>query len=104
MVAVTAVAAGDLGASSGRVMRATVAPGQLTLAEFITSHAYDRHIRSCRLCYRRRRDLLIARLAPGPEWSLPGLRIGGIAAGLQTLLSLPAEASTSSRSLRTVPV
>jgi GntR family transcriptional regulator / MocR family aminotransferase len=69
----------------------TEVPGQLTLAEFITSHAYDKHIRSCRLRYRRRRDLLIARLAPGPGRSLPGLRIGGIAAGLQTLLSLPAE-------------
>ena len=43
----------------------TEVPGQLTLAEFITSHAYDRHIRSCRLRYRRRRDLLVARLAPG---------------------------------------
>jgi GntR family transcriptional regulator / MocR family aminotransferase len=69
----------------------TEVPGQLTLAEFITSHAYDRHIRSCRLRYRRRRDLLIARLTPGAERSLPGLRIGGIAAGLQALLSLPAE-------------
>jgi GntR family transcriptional regulator/MocR family aminotransferase len=69
----------------------TEVPGQLTLAEFITSHAYDRHIRSCRLRYRRRRDLLIARLAPGPGRSLPGLRIGGVAAGLQALLSLPAE-------------
>jgi GntR family transcriptional regulator/MocR family aminotransferase len=69
----------------------TEVPGQLTLAEFITSHAYDRHIRSCRLRYRRRRDLLIARLAPGLGRSLPGLRIGGIAAGLQALLSLPAE-------------
>ena len=67
----------------------TEVPGQLSLAEFITSHAYDRHVRSCRLRYRRRRDLLIARLAPGR--SLPGLRIGGVAAGLQALLSLPAE-------------
>ena len=67
----------------------TEVPGQLTLAEFITSHAYDRHIRSCRLRYRRRRDLLIARLAPRPGRSLPGLRVGGVAAGLQALLSLP---------------
>ena len=69
----------------------TEGPGQLTLAEFITSHAYDRHIRSCRLRYRRRRDLLVARLAPESGRSLPGLRVGGIAAGLQALLSLPAE-------------
>jgi GntR family transcriptional regulator/MocR family aminotransferase len=69
----------------------TEVPGQLTLAEFITSHGYDRHIRSCRLRYRRRRDLLVARLAPESGRSLPGLRVGGIAAGLQALLSLPAE-------------
>ena len=36
----------------------TEAIGQLTLAELITSHAYDRHVRACRLRYRRRRDLL----------------------------------------------
>lgn len=36
--------------------------GQLTLADMITSHAYDRHIRSCRLRYRHRRDLLVSRL------------------------------------------
>lgn len=33
--------------------------GQLTLADLITSHAYDRHIRAGRLRYRRRRDLLL---------------------------------------------
>jgi GntR family transcriptional regulator / MocR family aminotransferase len=69
----------------------TEVPGQLTLADFITSHAYDKHIRSCRLRYRRRRDLLVARLAPEQGRSLPRLRIGGIAAGLQTLVSLPPE-------------
>ncbi|HEX5596087.1 MAG TPA: PLP-dependent aminotransferase family protein, partial [Micromonosporaceae bacterium] len=36
--------------------------GQLALTEMITSHTYDRHIRACRLHYRRRRDLLIERL------------------------------------------
>jgi GntR family transcriptional regulator/MocR family aminotransferase len=60
---------------------------QLTLADFIASHAYDKHIRACRLHYRRRRDLLIARLAAGPV--LPGLTVGGVAAGLQALASLP---------------
>jgi GntR family transcriptional regulator/MocR family aminotransferase len=60
---------------------------QLTLADFIASHAYDKHIRACRLHYRRRRDLLITRLATGPV--LPGLTVGGVAAGLQALASLP---------------
>lgn len=64
---------------------------QLALADFIASHAYDRHIRACRLRYRRRRDLLAARLAPGPGLPLPGLRLRGIAAGLQALISLPAD-------------
>ena len=65
---------------------------QLTLADFIASHAYDKHIRACRLHYRRRRDLLIARLAAGPV--LPGLTIDGVAAGLQALASLPPEGPT----------
>ena len=62
----------------------TDAPGQLTLAEFITSHAYDRHIRTMRLRYRRRRDLLNAVL------DTVGLRhTAGVSAGLQTLVELP---------------
>ncbi|GAA3049034.1 hypothetical protein GCM10020000_31860 [Streptomyces olivoverticillatus] len=36
---------------------------QLTLAEFITGGGYDRHVRSVRLHYRRRRDQLVAALA-----------------------------------------
>ncbi|WP_230686672.1 MocR-like pyridoxine biosynthesis transcription factor PdxR [Catellatospora vulcania] len=57
--------------------------GQLTLAELITSHAYDRHIRACRLHYRRRRDLLIERLGRSHQ-------LHGIAAGMHALLPLPA--------------
>ncbi|MER7813664.1 PLP-dependent aminotransferase family protein [Streptomyces sp900116325] len=58
---------------------------QLTLAEFIESGAYDRHVRSMRLRYRRRRDQLVAALAE----QAPGLRISGIAAGLHAVLELP---------------
>ena len=58
---------------------------QLTLAELITSHGYDRHIRTVRLRYRRRRDLLIAAL----EQIRPQL-VTGVSAGLQALLRLPA--------------
>jgi GntR family transcriptional regulator/MocR family aminotransferase len=57
--------------------------GQLALAELITSHTYDRHIRACRLQYRRRRDLLIERLGRSH-------RLHGIAAGLHALIQLPA--------------
>jgi GntR family transcriptional regulator/MocR family aminotransferase len=55
--------------------------GQLTLADLIASHGYDRHVRSCRLRYRRRRDLLVTRLRSHS--------LHGIAAGLHALVSLP---------------
>ena len=53
---------------------------QLTLASFITSGDYDRHIRRARLSYRRRRDKLVAAMAG------LGLRVSGIAAGLHANL------------------
>ncbi len=59
---------------------------QLALAEFITSGAYDRHVRRARLSYRRRRDRLIAELAR----HAPGVRLTGIAAGLHAVAELPA--------------
>ncbi|WP_084718351.1 PLP-dependent aminotransferase family protein [Streptacidiphilus carbonis] len=58
---------------------------QLTLAEFIASGGYDRHLRAMRLRYRRRRDRLVAALAE----RVPAVRVGGIAAGLHAVLRLP---------------
>jgi GntR family transcriptional regulator/MocR family aminotransferase len=58
---------------------------QLTLAEFIVSGGYDRHIRRSRLAYRRRRDRLAAALAR----QAPQVRVTGIAAGLHALCELP---------------
>ncbi|WP_330434306.1 PLP-dependent aminotransferase family protein [Streptomyces sp. NBC_00825] len=58
---------------------------QLTLAEFIESGAYDRHVRSMRLRYRRRRDQLVAVLAE----RAPGVRVSGVPAGLHAMLELP---------------
>ncbi|MFI9721502.1 PLP-dependent aminotransferase family protein [Streptomyces sp. NPDC052396] len=58
---------------------------QLTLAEFINSGAYDRHVRSMRLRYRRRRDELVAALAG----RAPHIGVTGIAAGLHVVLRLP---------------
>ncbi|WP_326557513.1 MocR-like pyridoxine biosynthesis transcription factor PdxR [Micromonospora sp. NBC_01796] len=58
---------------------------QLTLAEFISSGAYDRHLRAMRLRYRRRRDQLVAALAQ----RAPGVRVTGLAAGLQVVVELP---------------
>jgi GntR family transcriptional regulator/MocR family aminotransferase len=59
---------------------------QLTLAEFITSGGYDRHIRRSRLAYRQRRDRLVAALAG----AAPRVTVTGIAAGLHALAELPA--------------
>ncbi|GGV28798.1 hypothetical protein GCM10010260_81680 [Streptomyces filipinensis] len=58
---------------------------QLSLAEFITSGAYGRHVRSSRLRYRRRRDALPAAVFTGA----PEVTVTGIAAGLHAVLRLP---------------
>ena len=63
----------------------TDAIAQLTFTELITSHGYDRHIRTVRLRYRRRRDLLDTALGQiGPQLGT------GVSAGLQALVRLPA--------------
>jgi len=59
---------------------------QLALAEMITSHAYDRHVRLRRQDYRRRRNLLVERLGPAVA---AGYRVHGIAAGLHGRVDLP---------------
>ncbi|PBC62167.1 GntR family transcriptional regulator [Streptomyces sp. Tue6028] len=64
--------------------------GQLALAEMIGSHAYDRHVRACRLRYRRRRDQLLDRL--GTRRS-----VRGIAAGLHALVEVDDEAEVLAR-------
>jgi GntR family transcriptional regulator/MocR family aminotransferase len=61
--------------------------GQLALAEFIAGHDYDKHIRAARLRYRRRRDWLIGAISAG----MPDVSVRGVAAGLQTLIDLPAD-------------
>ncbi|MDX6342565.1 MAG: GntR family transcriptional regulator / MocR family aminotransferase [Trebonia sp.] len=62
---------------------------QLTLAEFITSGAYDRHVRRQRLDYRRRRDRLIDALAR----HAPDVHLTGVAAGLHAVVELPRDRS-----------
>ncbi|HEU5107961.1 MAG TPA: PLP-dependent aminotransferase family protein, partial [Micromonosporaceae bacterium] len=59
--------------------------GQLTLAEMIGGHAYDRQVRAARLRYRRRRDLLIRRLEPLSD----RYAVEGVAAGLHATILLP---------------
>ncbi|WP_316525816.1 PLP-dependent aminotransferase family protein [Kitasatospora brasiliensis] len=57
---------------------------QLTLAEFIDSGGYDRHVRRMRRRYRDRRDQLVAALAD----RAPHVAVSGIAAGLHAVLRL----------------
>jgi GntR family transcriptional regulator/MocR family aminotransferase len=64
--------------------------GQLALAELIDSHAYDRHVRACRLRYRRRRDQLLDRLGGRRK-------VRGIAAGLHALVEVADEAQVLER-------
>ncbi len=69
---------------------------QLTLAEFIDSGAYDRHVRRMRLHYRRRRDRLVAALAA----EAPRVRVSGIAAGLHAVVELPPGAPSEAEVVR----
>ncbi|TCC42908.1 PLP-dependent aminotransferase family protein [Kribbella capetownensis] len=61
---------------------------QLTLAEFIASGHYDRHVRRSRLHYRRRRDRLVELLAV----RAPNVKVAGISAGMHVLLEVPGDA------------
>jgi GntR family transcriptional regulator/MocR family aminotransferase len=57
---------------------------QLAMAEFIESGSYDRHIRTMRAQYRRRREQLVAAVAA----SSPTTAVAGMPAGLQVMLEL----------------
>ena len=65
---------------------ATEGLGQLTLARFIDSGAFTRHLRRARPVYRARRDCLLTAL----RTHLPAIDTSGEAAGLHLLLRLPA--------------
>lgn len=71
--------------AKGRVDTSSVLD-QLTLSDFISSGAFDRHVRGRRLNYRRRRDELIAAVAANSS----EVEVVGMAAGLQAVLALPA--------------
>jgi GntR family transcriptional regulator/MocR family aminotransferase len=58
---------------------------QLSLADFVVSGAYDRHVRRMRQRYRRRRDRLVEALAE----HAPHVEVTGVAAGLHAVLRLP---------------
>lgn len=75
----------DIVTAKGEREQWSSATEQLTLADFITSGAYDRHVRKMRQRHRRRRDQLVAALAE----RAPQVRVTGIAAGLHAVLELP---------------
>ncbi|TQJ87364.1 PLP-dependent aminotransferase family protein [Streptomyces sp. SLBN-31] len=58
---------------------------QLSLADFLASGSYDRHVRRMRQRYRSRRDRLVAALAA----QAPHVGVTGVAAGLHAVLRLP---------------
>ena len=67
---------------------------QLAMAEFIMSGSYDRHIRTMRAQYSRRREQLVAAVAR----SSPTTTVAGMPAGLHVLLELAGtEASALAR-------
>ncbi|MEU7744971.1 PLP-dependent aminotransferase family protein [Nonomuraea sp. NPDC049158] len=65
--------------------RGSPAIEQLAFADFLVRGELDRHLRRMRPVYRRRRDVLLARLAE----SLPGFEPTGVAAGLHVVVWLP---------------
>ncbi|MFC3898964.1 PLP-dependent aminotransferase family protein [Lentzea rhizosphaerae] len=59
---------------------------QLTLADFLSSGAYDSHVRRMRLKYQRRRDRLVEAVSPYAS-------VSGIAAGMHAVLDTPHESA-----------
>ena len=59
---------------------------QLTLAQYIRTGGYDRHVRRMRLRYQRRRDQLQVALA-----AVRRVDVTGLAAGLHALVRLPSD-------------
>lgn len=69
---------------------------QLTMAEFIESGSYDRHIRTMRAQYRRRREQLVAAVTTAS----PTTTVAGLPAGLHVMLEIGgANASALARQL-----
>ncbi len=69
--------------------------GQLTLAQLITSGAFERHLRLVRVRQRERRDALLAALTR----HLPRATVQGVAAGLHLLVTFPYPGPDDDRAL-----
>lgn len=80
---------GDVATAKLRADRGSPVLEQIALADFIERGELDRHLRRTRLVYRGRRDALVAALAS----KLPQFRVHGVAAGLQLMIELDADAN-----------
>ncbi|WP_175007745.1 PLP-dependent aminotransferase family protein [Cellulosimicrobium sp. TH-20] len=67
----------------------TSVPEQAALAALLVSGTYQRHLRRARAVYQRRRRALLAALGE----ALPGVTVGGVAAGLHLVVPLPGPAA-----------
>lgn len=76
---------GDVLAAKGEREAWASVLDQLSLADFVSSGSYDRHVRRMRQRYRSRRDRLVAALAT----HAPHIEVTGVAAGLHAVLRLP---------------
>jgi GntR family transcriptional regulator/MocR family aminotransferase len=76
---------GDVLAAKGEREAWASVLDQLSLADFLSSGSYDRHVRRTRQRYRSRRDRLVAALAT----HAPHVEVTGVAAGLHAVLRLP---------------
>src|SRR5690606_21312814 len=76
---------GPLVEAKRRADLGTSVPEQAALAALLGSGAYQRHLRRARVVYQRRRRLLLDALAS----ALPGVEVGGVAAGLHLVVPLP---------------
>jgi GntR family transcriptional regulator/MocR family aminotransferase len=75
----------DVAAAKIQADRGSSALDQLAFADFLTTGAFERHLRRMRPVYRRRRDALLAAL----DEYLPGFEPSGVAAGLHLVAWLP---------------
>jgi GntR family transcriptional regulator/MocR family aminotransferase len=71
-------------------LRAVEMTTQLTLARYIRSHGYDQRVRGVRLAYEARYRHLVDAVERLSR-AVPGVRLGGISAGGQAPLLLPAD-------------
>jgi GntR family transcriptional regulator/MocR family aminotransferase len=76
----------DVGAAKADADNGGPVLQQLAFAEFLASGGYDRHLRRARRTYRERRDAVVGAL----RRYLPHARVGGVAAGLHLVVTLPA--------------